>query len=153
VDLVAVDQEQMDHLLSHLLEQAQPDRDTREVQDAIHQGIMSVVVEVVVLEKKDGQQNKITLQDKVHVAAEARQVLSLVLYNFMVVVVPAVQAIVQLRLLLILAEPVVAEMLRRVQVSLGQLIQAAAVQAEVITVVQRAQAALVLLLFVGKVLI
>jgi hypothetical protein len=40
VDRVVVDLEQMDHLLSQQPEQAQPDKDFQEVQDAIHQDIM-----------------------------------------------------------------------------------------------------------------
>jgi hypothetical protein len=40
VDLVVVDLEQMDHLLSQQPEQAQLDKDSQEVQDAIHQDIM-----------------------------------------------------------------------------------------------------------------
>jgi hypothetical protein len=40
VDLVVVDLEPIHHLLLQLPEQAQPDKDFQEVQDAIHQDIM-----------------------------------------------------------------------------------------------------------------
>jgi hypothetical protein len=110
-----------------------------------------VVVAAAGLEKKVGQQSKITILVKVRVAAAAEQVLYLGLYNFMEAAELVVQVIVQLHLLLILVELVGVEMLHQVQARPEQLIQAAAEQVEVITVVQPEQVALVLLLFVGKV--
>jgi hypothetical protein len=112
-----------------------------------------VVVAEAVQEKKVGQQSKITLLVKVRVVAEVGQVLYLGLYNFMVVAELVAQVIVQHHLLLILVAQVVVEMLHQVLANPEQLIQAVAVQAEVTTVVQAEQAAPVLLLFVGKVLV
>jgi hypothetical protein len=112
-----------------------------------------VVVVVVGPEKKVGQQSKTTILVKVRVAAAVEQVLYLGLYNFMVVGELVVQVIVQLHLLLILAAQVVVEMLHQVRAKPEQLIQVVVAQVEVTTVVQRAPVALVLLLFVGKVLI